>query len=288
MITTRTAMALNITILQWWWHSFYEHVSNDNKTTVTFIISSSLAFARHARLWVGQRISSKPIADHWVCLGPWKRRPPQTWGPTKEHPLRVSVVCCGLLWSYDLTFLVNQQLLSKVMCLDWRNRRESQCVSISNSWKGPSAKYHLGCFWEASGILSTSYTSQRLNKIATQLASSPCGFFKLRPPKTIGVAAFGAMISLDEDHEDAMSRCWSCYGPWTLLNRPLEWMKDLGVLSEQDARQLNITPPPNCKNSNCPFCHLKELYPGLWTHGIWIPSRIEMWQLENPIVLSIL
>ena len=99
MITTRTAMALNITILQWWWHSFYEHVSNDNKTTVTFIISSSLAFARHARLWVGQRISSKPIADHWVCLGPWKRRPPQTWGPTKEHPLRVSVVCCGLLWS---------------------------------------------------------------------------------------------------------------------------------------------------------------------------------------------
>ena len=186
------------------------------------------------------------------------------------------------------------------MCLDWRNRRESQRVSISNSWKGPSAKYHLGCFWEASGILSTSYTtSQRLNKIATQLASSPCGFFKLlRPPKTIGVAAFGAMISLDEDHEDdAMSRCWGwpvrtslqCYGPWTLLNRPLEeWMKDLGVLSEQDAPQLNITPPPNCKNSNCPFCHLKELYPGLWTHGIWIPSRIEMWQLENPIVLSIL
>lgn len=230
---------------------------------------------------------SKPIADHWVCLGPWKRRPPQTWGPTKEHPLRVSVVCCGLLWSYDLTFLVNQQLLSKVMCLDWRNRRESQCVSIRNSWKGPSAKYHLGCFWEASGILSTSYTtSQRLNKTATQLASSPCGFFKLlRPPKTHRCSSFWG-------HDLTGWRSWRwCYvqmvrltePPYNVMVHGLCWT---GHLNEW--RIWESTPPPNCKNSNCPFCHLKELYPGLWTHGIWIPSRIEMWQLENPIVLSIL
>ena len=71
-------------------------------------------------------------------------------------------------------------------------------------------------------------------------------------------------------------------------------MKDLGILSEQDwCTTVEYNSPTKLQEFQLAILPLERisatacLYPGLWTHRICTPSRIEIWQLENPIILSI-